>query len=575
MNRRAATRLLTVAASAAMLTAVSADTASAQTLDTVRIASGLPLPLYVTHAPGEPYYIYFLQKQGLIRRLDLRTNAITTFIDLNPVVLDVSTVNDERGLLGLAFHPGYEQNGYFFVYYTSTSGTQVVARYQRSIPGVGNPGSATIVLNMADPFSNHNGGWMAFAPNDTQGFLYISTGDGGSGGDPNQAGQNLNTLLGKMLRIDVDGADNTPGNDDDDGVIGSANAPYTNPPTNPFVGITGLDEIWAYGLRNAWRSSFDRATGALYIADVGQSAWEELNFQPANSAGGQNYGWRCYEGNVVFNSTGTCSPLPTNVTFPFHVYPRSAGISVTGGYVYRGCAIPAIQGHYFYADFGFASVWSRSGASANAAPTGAEVNRTTDLSPPIGGGSISSIASFGEDAFGELYIVRHSTSAGEIFRIVPQGNPDLDCNNNNVADCGELALGLVADCNNNSQLDSCEIAGNAGLDCDSNTLLDSCEITSNPALDCDNNQQLDSCQIAADVNADCNANLVLDVCEACTGDANNDGVRNFSDITSVLGAFNTNYGLCILGEGDADHNGIVNFGDVTAVLGAFATNCPN
>lgn len=572
-----------IAASCALAT--SAAPASAQTIDTIRVASALEWPLYVTHAPGEPYFIYIVLKRGRIIRQDLRTGAQTTFIDLDPVVVNPSGVSDERGLLGLAFHPGYASNGYFFVYYTSNSSTQVVARYRRLSPGVGDPASATILMNMADFATNHNGGWIAFAPGDTEGYLYIATGDGGSANDPQQNGQNINTLLGAMLRIDIDGPDNIPGNADD-GPTG-----YTSPPGNPFFGpIAGLDEIWAWGLRNPWRNSFDRANGAFYIADVGQGQWEEVNFQAAGAAGGQNYGWRCFEGNA---STGLCGTLPTGTTFPFHVYSHAIGISVTGGYVYRGCAIPAIQGHYFYADYGTARVWSRSGASASASPTGAEVDRTADLSPPIGGGSIASLASFGEDAFGEMYLVRHSTAAGEVFRIVPPGNAITDCNGNNISDCGELALGIVADCDGNSvidscqialnpsldcdvdgQLDSCQIAGEPGLDCDTNGQLDICQINANPALDCNSNGSLDSCEIAANPSLDCNNDSILDACQMCFGDADLDRDRDFADITVVLANFGANYGLCTVGLGDADKNGVVNFADATAVLANFNQPCP-
>ncbi len=623
MIRRAVRHTL-IGLAAATIGASVAAPAAAQTIDTLRVASALEWPLFVTHAPGEPYFIYIVLKRGRIIRQDLRTGAQTDFINLDPVIVNPTSVSDERGLLGLAFHPNYATNGYFWVYYVSNAATNVVARYQRSAVGIGNPASAQITVNIADPFTNHNGGWMGFKPADTQGYLYFVDGDGGSGNDPNQNGQNLNTLLGKMVRIDIDGLDNIPGNADDGATF------YTSPPTNPFVGVAGLDEIWAYGLRNPWRNSFDRLNGALYIGDVGQITVEEHNFQSTSSTGGQNYGWRCYEGNI---NTGLCGVLPVGPVFPFHTYPRADGISTTGGYVYRGCAIPAVYGQYFFSDFGSARIWTYGGTSATANPTGPLTDRTADASPPIGGGSVSSVASFGEDAFGEMYIMRHSTASGEVFRIVPQGNPDLDCNNNNVADCGELALGLVADCNGNSVIDSCDIAANASLDCNTNALIDSCEIAANAALDCDSNTVLDSCQIAAnpaldcnansaldsceiagnpalDCNADnaldacqiaanpaldcdgnlqldscqiaanpalndCNGNLMLDACEMIPGDANNDRTVNFADITSVLANFGNVYLPGVLnGPGDANRDGVVNFADITAVLANFGRVCP-
>jgi glucose/arabinose dehydrogenase len=608
ITQRAWARTALAAAALAVVSGFAAP-AQAQTLDTVRIASAMSLPLFVTSAPGEPYFIYILLKGGRIVRHDLRTNTQADFIDLNSIVINPTGVSDERGLLGLAFHPGYQTNGYFYVYYTSNAGRQILARYSRTSPGVGNAASASIVLDMADPFSNHNGGWMAFAPGDTQGHLYVSTGDGGSGNDPNNAGQNLATLLGKMLRIDVDGPDNIPANTDDDGYPADTTINTAIPTTNPFVGgaNTTDDLIWAYGLRNAWRCSFDRATGALYIGDVGQSAFEEHNFQPAASAGGQNYGWRCYEAN---QNTGLCGSLPSGVTFPFFNYGRSLGISTTAGYVYRGCAIPSLRGTYLLGDFGTARVWAVSGASASAAPTGTPTEIQADLSPPIGGGAIASIASFGEDAFGEMYIVRHSASSGEVFRIIPQGGI-VDCNANNVSDCGEISLGLVADCNSNAIIDSCEIASNAALDCNVNGALDSCEIAANAALDCDVNGALDSCQIAANAALDCdgngaldscqiaaapaldcnnngilddcditsgfsqdtNKNNIPDECEACPGDANGDNAVNFDDVTAVLGNFGGVYEPGSGGLGDANNDGSVNFDDVTAVLGNFGIIC--
>lgn len=596
--------------------------ASAQVFDTLRVASALEWPLFVTHAPGEPYYIYITLKRGRIIRQDLRTGAQTDFINLDSVIVNPTGVSDERGLLGLAFHPNYATNGYFFVYYVSNASTNIVARYRRLSPGVGDPASGQTMITISDPFTNHNGGWMGFKPGDTQGYLYFVDGDGGSGNDPNQNGQNLNTLLGKMCRIDVDGLDNIPGNGDDGVTF------YTNPPTNPFVGIAGNDEIWAYGLRNPWRNSFDRLNGALYIADVGQNAIEEINFQSTSSAGGQNYGWRCYEGN---NNTGLCGSLPPGVTFPFHTYDHGQGVSISGGYVYRGCTIPALYGLYFFSDFGTARVWTYGGTSATANPTGPLTDRTADASPPIGGGSIASVASFGEDAFGELYIIRHSTTAGEVFRFVPPGNVITDCNGNNVSDCAELSIGAAADCNANNLIDTCEIAGNPALDCDADTQLDSCQIAANPALDCDGNTQLDSCQIAANPALDCDGNLqldscqiaanpaldcdgntqldscqiaanpaldcdantqldsceiaanpfldcnstsFLDACEMCQGDADNDGDIDFSDITAELSTFGAVYTPCLVGFGDGDKNGSVNFADITATLSQFGNPCP-
>ena len=387
-----------------------------EALTTVRVAGNLDHLTFVTYAPGDYTRLFIVEKQGRIKVLNLKTGVVnaTLFLDIDALVGGGLSTNDERGLLGLAFHPDYQNNGYFYVDYTNNVGTTTVARYSVSDdPEVADPGSALILLTIFQPFSNHNGGWIGFGPND--GFLYISTGDGGSAGDPGNRAQDItNQLLGKMLRIDVDGNDGPGGN-------------YGIPAGNPFVGITGDDEIWAYGLRNPWRSSFDRATGDLYIADVGQNAWEEIDFQPADSTGGENYGWRCYEGDHTFN-TGGCPPAKTMV-FPIHEYSHALGRSLTGGYVYRGCAIPTLDGTYFFADYVFTRLWSFTYEGQNN-PT--VTSRIAELSPSSDGFSINQISSFGEDARGELYIVDQGSGfSGQVFKIVPVkptiSPADLDC----------------------------------------------------------------------------------------------------------------------------------------------------
>ena len=387
-----------------------------EAMTTVRVAGNLDHLTFVTYAPGDYTRLFIVEKQGRIKVLNLKTGVVnaTLFLDIDALVGGGLSTNDERGLLGLAFHPDYQNNGYFYVDYTNNVGTTTVARYSVSNdPEVADPGSALILLTIFQPFSNHNGGWIGFGPND--GFLYISTGDGGSAGDPGNRAQDItNQLLGKMLRIDVDGNDGPGGN-------------YGIPAGNPFVGITGDDEIWAYGLRNPWRSSFDRATGDLYIADVGQNAWEEIDFQPADSTGGENYGWRCYEGDHTFN-TGGCPPAKTMV-FPIHEYSHALGRSLTGGYVYRGCAIPTLDGTYFFADYVFTRLWSFTYEGKNN-PT--VTSRIAELSPSSDGFSINQISSFGEDARGELYIVDQGSGiSGQVFKIVPVkptiSPADLDC----------------------------------------------------------------------------------------------------------------------------------------------------
>jgi len=274
-----------------------------------------------------------------------------------------------------------------------------VAEYQVSgNPDLADPKSARTVLTVAQPQLNHNGGMLAFGPRD--GYLYISLGDGGGANDPGNHAQNRNSLLGKMLRIDVDRRD--PG-------LG-----YAIPPTNPFKGVAGTrDEIWALGLRNPWRFSFDRLTGDLYIADVGQSAREEVDFQPASSKGGENYGWRCMEGNACTGLTG-CTCNAAGLTLPVFDYTHAQGCSITGGYVYRGCAIPGLSGTYFFADFCSNRIWTFRVVGGKA--VGVQ-ERSAELAPG-GGLGIQSITSFGEDGRGELYLT--DLYGGELFKIVPR-----------------------------------------------------------------------------------------------------------------------------------------------------------
>jgi hypothetical protein len=253
-----------------------------------------------------------------------------------------------------------------------------------------------ILLTIDQPYSNHNGGMIAFGSGD--GYLYIGMGDGGSGGDPENRAQSDTTLLGKLLRIDVDGG-----------------SPYAIPVDNPYVGTSGRGEIWAIGIRNPWRYSFDRATHDLYIGDVGQGIWEEIDFQPSTSAGGENYGWRLMEGNHCYNPPTDCDP--GGLTDPIHEYDHSGGsCSVTGGYVYRGAVMPFLRGTYLFADYCSGDIWSFDYDGDN---LNNFTDRTAELDPP-GGLTISNVSSFGEDAAGELYICDYAD--GEVYKIVP-GNP--------------------------------------------------------------------------------------------------------------------------------------------------------
>jgi glucose/arabinose dehydrogenase len=437
-------------------------TTGTQGMTTIRVASGLAFPTFATHAPDDTTRLFILEKQGRIRILNLKTGVLLAsfFLNIDSLVGGGTSQPDERGLLGLAFHPDYASNGMFWVNYTDNGGTTTLRRYTRT---PGNPNSADLasgqsILTIPQPFQNHNGGWIAFGPD---GYLYMSTGDGGSSNDPGNRAQTItNMLLGKILRIDVDGDDNIPGNDDDDGIPGNGStAGYTNPPTNPFVGIAGDDQIWAYGLRNPWRPSFDRLTGDLYIADVGQFAVEEISYVPAGSPGGGNFGWRCMEGGSCTGLTG-CTCGSGALTNPIHTYTHTSGrCSITGGYVYRGCAMPLNHGMYFFADYCLANTSGGDGCNETISGLSPIYTfevvggiatdckaRTLALQPA--GLNIQWISSFGEDARGEIYICEQpsGSTAGEVFKIIPNnGEPLLtDLNCDGYVDISDL-LELLAD----------------------------------------------------------------------------------------------------------------------------------
>lgn len=349
-------------------------------LELETVLSGLDRPLQATNAGDGSGRLFIVEQRGRILVWD--GSELTTFLDVSNLSSRIMGYS-ERGLLGLAFHPDYAENGEFFINYTDRNGTTVVARYTVSDnPNVADPNSAEILLTQQQPFANHNGGHLAFGPD---GMLYIAMGDGGSAGDPVGAGQNPNTWLGSILRIDV-----------------NAESGYVVPEDNPFAG-TGLDseEVWAYGLRNPWRFSFDRATGDLYIGDVGQNVYEELNFEPADSRGGLNYGWNVYEANERYARGNR----EINAVFPFATYRHQNGnCSVTGGYVYRGDAIPDLQGTYLYGDYCTGNVWA-----AYRDMTG-NWNDTLFLRTGY------QVSSFGEDEAGEMYIVDYR---GSVNKIVP------------------------------------------------------------------------------------------------------------------------------------------------------------
>jgi glucose/arabinose dehydrogenase len=371
------------------------------------IASGLTNPIAFVVDPLDPSTFYVVEQRGTIRTLRHGTLSPAFFLDLRPGL----AAGGERGLLGLAFAPDHATSRRFFINFTNIAGHTVVARYTRTADGAVDPGSRLDLMwpdgrrFIEQPFSNHNGGHLAFGPDN---YLYIGMGDGGSGGDPMHFAQNPNTLLGKMLRIDVNVPDDDPRG-------------YRVPEDNPFVDrqpIAALTEIWAFGLRNPWRYNFDDwrhgGTGALVIADVGQVAREEVNWEPFG-AGGRNYGWRLREGRNAYDARSAAAYQP--LTEPIHDYPRSDGQSITGGFVYRGAALdPMFNGRYFFADYVAGRVYTI-GLALDEHQEARAID-LLEITQLLGGTSeLGLISSFGVDADAELYLV--SYSRGRILKIVP------------------------------------------------------------------------------------------------------------------------------------------------------------
>ncbi len=392
----------------ACLVAAAGSVANAQ-LTTQEIANGLDRPVFVTHAGDGSGRLFIIEQEGAIRIIDADGNLLPTpFLDIDPLVVGGTSGGNEQGMLGLAFHPDYENNGKFYVNYIGSGGDTRVAEYQVSAgdPNIADPSTARLILFHSQPFSNHNGGWLGFGPD---GYLYIAAGDGGSANDPGNRAARLTQPLGKIHRIDIDGGDDFP----NDGLQN-----YAVPADNPFVGVPGaVESIWHYGLRNPWRTSFDRETGDMWIGDVGQNAFEEVNHNIGN-VGGLNYGWRCRE---AFQDTGlSCGA--TDWTDPVHAYPLSGGnCSVIGGYVYRGCELgEAYQGLYFFGDYCGGSIWTLD-------PT--DYSRTTEFNFGFG------LSSWGEDEDGELYI--SDVFSGQVFKLVNPAAPDDD--NNGIPDACETS----------------------------------------------------------------------------------------------------------------------------------------
>ena len=352
----------------------------------VRLLTGFRSPVHVTHAGDGRLYI--VEKNGTVRTVKSGRVEPDVFLDIQNRV----SRGDEQGLLSIAFPPGYGSKRYFYANYTNAKGDTTISRFRlKTGAQVADPASETVILTIAQPYENHNGGQIAFSPQD--GYLYIGMGDGGGAGDTDRNGQNTVALLGKMLRIDVD----------------SGGDPFTVPADNPFMGVPGYDSlIWAIGLRNPWRFSFDRATADLYIADVGQDKYEEIDFQPAASLGGENYGWNLMEGAHCFSD-----PFCENhreLVPPIVEYGRSEGCSITGGYVYRGARFPALAGIYFFADYCTGRLWGLRRVDDKWV-------RNLYFSTGL------PIVSFGEDDAGELYLV---TLEGELHGLEAAGTQTVD-----------------------------------------------------------------------------------------------------------------------------------------------------
>jgi glucose/arabinose dehydrogenase len=342
----------------------------------ISVAEGLSNPIGIVQAGDGSNRLFILEQEGTIRILQNGQLLPAPFLDIRS---QVNSGPNEAGLLGLAFHPNYTENGVFFINYSDNNRNSVVSRLAvSSDPNVADPNSENIILQIRQPFPNHNGGHLLFGPD---GYLYIGFGDGGSSGDPEGNGQNSSTLLGSMLRLDVDNG-----------------SPYAIPPDNPYVNGGGLPEVWAMGLRNPWRYSFDRLTGDLYIGDVGQNQWEEIHLWEAGSPNGANFGWNFWEGLHPYQGT---PPEDTAFEFPIWEYAHDQGCSVTGGYVYRG-SMPEWQGIYFYGDFCSGNIWGLL----------RDMNNTWQNTLLFDTDFL--IASFGEDEAGEIYLANR---AGSIYQL--------------------------------------------------------------------------------------------------------------------------------------------------------------
>ena len=384
--------------------------AKEKNLSSVLIADGYKKPVFITSSPNNAKLLYIVEQAGLIKIINDGKKLSRPFFDINKRVVNPNRPGDERGLLGFAFHPNHTNNGKFYINYMDNDGNTIISEFSTNSELRANHKSERIILKLKQPYGNHNGGDIQFGPD---GYLYISIGDGGKAGDPLNAGQDLSSLFGKIIRIDIE------------------QEPYGIPKSNPFFGQKDKrEEIWAWGLRNVWRFSFDKQTGDKYLADVGQNKWEEVNFEPASSKGGLNYGWRIMEANHCYDPKENC---PTEgLIKPIIEYPNDAnhpafafriieelsfsetdveGCSVTGGYVYRGQKIKSMQGQYIFGDYCSGNIWTLKVVNGKAINF---KNRTEEIN--IGGGEFTTyISSFGQDSDGEIYIIDYN---GGIYKLI-------------------------------------------------------------------------------------------------------------------------------------------------------------
>lgn len=418
-----------------------------------RVATGLSVPTCAV-APVDDYDRLFITLRGAsqaasIRVLDLRTNTLqaTPYLSLTGV-----STTGEDGLLSIAFDPRFSENGYFYACYSNTQSDNVIARYRANPPYLtsssADPASATIIAVFDQNGAIHNGGWIGFRPDDTQGYLYITVGDGGSSANA----QNTTVPRGKVLRIDVDGPDNIPGNEDDaDPVAGTA---YRIPPDNPFASTDQFREILAYGLRNPWRCSFDRDTGDFYIGDVGSGTEEEISLIASNTPASPaiNLGWPCFEGRRYVSTISGCNPAPANVTGPIFANGRNGGCAITGGFVYRGPLIPSLRGYYLFSDYCGGFLYALDVHDVQQGVISSPMPFSLGARMESQGAAVGNIPAMGQDADGEIYVM-DSTS---VYRIVDLGRVSHDCNANGVDDALDISRGVEGDCDGDGVPDSCD-----------------------------------------------------------------------------------------------------------------------